>query len=123
MKFLANENFPLASVRHLRGAHFDVTSITEDTPGSTDHEVLTRAQKEGRIVLTFDRDYGELLYRKEFSSPIGIVYFRFHPSYPVEPGEMLLHLLKTEGVELMERFTVLERGGMRQRSIPIKKGP
>jgi predicted nuclease of predicted toxin-antitoxin system len=76
MKFLANENFPLASVRRLRDAHYDVASVTEDAPGITDHEVLTRAQQEGRIVVTFDRDYGELLYRKGFSATMGIVYFR-----------------------------------------------
>ena len=86
MKFLANENFPLASVRRLRDAHYDVASVTEDAPGITDHEVLTRAQQEGRIVVTFDRDYGELLYRKNFSATMGIVYFRFHPYSPLEPA-------------------------------------
>ena len=61
MNFLANENFPLLSIHQLRNAHHDVASVIEDTPGAKDHEVLTRAQKEKRIVLTFDRDYGELL--------------------------------------------------------------
>jgi len=121
MKFLANENFPLASVRRLRVAHHDIASVIEDAPGITDHEVLTRAQKEGRIVVTFDRDYGELLYRKEFSATMGIVYFRFHPYSPLEPAEMLLDLLKLEGIELMGKFTVVERKGVRQRSLPIKK--
>jgi len=121
MKFLANENFPLASVRRLRDAHYDVASVTEDAPGITDHEVLTRAQQEGRIVVTFDRDYGELLYRKNFSATMGIVYFRFHPYSPLEPAEMLLHLLKVAGIELMGKFTVVEKTGIRQRCLPIKK--
>ncbi len=58
MRFLANENFPLPSVRLLRQAGYDVASITEDSPGMDDSEVLTRATDERLVILTFDRDYG-----------------------------------------------------------------
>ena len=53
MRFLANENFPLPSVRLLRQAGYDVASITEDSPGMKDSEVLTRATDEQRVILTF----------------------------------------------------------------------
>lgn len=43
MRFLANENFPLPSVRLLREAGHDVVSISEETPGITDSQVLSRA--------------------------------------------------------------------------------
>jgi Domain of unknown function (DUF5615) len=43
MRFLANENFPLQSVRLLRQADLEVASITEDSPGIEDAEVLARA--------------------------------------------------------------------------------
>ena len=56
MRFLANENFPLPSVRLLREAGHDVVSISEETPGITDSQVLSRAVSEQRIILTFDRD-------------------------------------------------------------------
>jgi len=46
MRFLANENFPLLSVRLLRQAGYDVASMTEDSPGMEDSEVLTRAAYE-----------------------------------------------------------------------------
>jgi predicted nuclease of predicted toxin-antitoxin system len=65
MNFLANENFPLFSIRLLRTAGYNVASVIEDTPGAKDHDVLKRAQKEARILLTFDRDYGELVYSYE----------------------------------------------------------
>jgi predicted nuclease of predicted toxin-antitoxin system len=55
MNFLANENFPLFSIRFLRTAGYNVASVIEDTPGAKDHDVLKRAQKEVRILLTFDR--------------------------------------------------------------------
>ena len=62
MRFLANENFPLTSVRLLRQAGHDVVSITEETPGVADDHILARAVIEDRIILTFDRDYGELIF-------------------------------------------------------------
>jgi uncharacterized protein with PIN domain len=53
VRFLANENFPLPSVRLLRQAGYDVASMTEDSPGMEDPEVLTRATDEQRVILTF----------------------------------------------------------------------
>ena len=53
MRFLANENFPLPSVRLLRQAGYYVASITEDSPGMEDPEVLTCATDEQRVILTF----------------------------------------------------------------------
>jgi len=120
MDFLANENFPLASIKRLQDSYHDVASVIEDTPGAKDREVLTRAQQEKRIILTFDRDYGELLYHQRLSAPPGIVYFRFDPSTPFEPADILLELLRIEKVSLIGNFTVAERKRIRQRSLPFK---
>lgn len=116
MQFLANENFPLLSIRILRNEGHDIVSVLEDTPGIKDREVLLHAQREARIVLTFDRDYGELVYRHRYSVP-GIVYFRFDPITPEEPAKQLQKLLNISKVELFDKFTVIERGNIRQRSL------
>jgi len=98
MRFLANENFPLLSVRILRQAELEVASVTEDSPGIEDSEVLARAADEERVILTFDRDYGELIYRLRLRSPRGVIYLRFRPHTPEEPASILLNLLQTEGL-------------------------
>ena len=77
MQFLANENFPLVSVRNLRDFGLDIASIMEDSSGIKDTEVLARAVSENRIILTFDRDYGELIFRRFLPKPIGVIYFRY----------------------------------------------
>ena len=118
MQFLANENFPLPSIRLIRKTGYDITSITEDSPGIEDTEVLNRATHEQRVVLTFDRDYGELIYRLQLPSPTGIIYFRFRPRTPEEPAIVLLNLFKTEGLQLEGLFTVLKRDQIRQRPLP-----
>ena len=71
MRFLANENFPLVSVSLLRNAGHDVAAVIEESPGAKDSEVLARAAQEERVVLTFDRDYGSLIYRLGLPAPVG----------------------------------------------------
>jgi predicted nuclease of predicted toxin-antitoxin system len=118
MRFLANENFPLPSVHRLRQAGHDVSAISEDSPGVKDGIVLARASQEQRIVLTFDRDYGELIYRLGLPAPAGVIYYRFDPRTPEEPAEQLLRLFSLPGVLLDQKFTVVERGQLRQRPLP-----
>jgi len=116
MDFLANENFPVVSIKLLRNAGHDVASVIEETPGNKDRGVLKRAHEENRIILTFDRDYGELIYRYKAFIPAGVIYFRFNPSTPEEPAEILLNILEKGKGPIVGRFTVVERGRIRQRA-------
>ncbi len=117
MQFLANENFPLLSVRNLRNLGLNITSIMEDSRGIKDIEVLAIAVKENRIILTFDRDYGELIFRRFSPKPIGVIYFRYQPLTPEEPAQHLMRLLNEKDLKLEKMFTVLERNKLRQRSL------
>ncbi len=74
MRWLSNENIPLTSIRRLRAAGHDVAAIIDSAPGTDDTTVLARAAQEDRIILTFDRDYGELIYKRRLTPPLGIVY-------------------------------------------------
>lgn len=118
MRFLADENFPLPSIRLLSTAGHDVTAVALESPGVPDEAILDRAVREGRILLTFDRDYGDLLYLQGSQPPEGIVYFRFAPSSPEEPAEYLLALLERFGSSLLGTLTVAERDHVRQRPLP-----
>lgn len=117
MQFLANENIPLSSILRLRDSGYDVTAIIVESPGASDSEVLSKANSERRIVLTFDRDYGELIYRLKYPQPSGVIYFRFFPRTPVEPAEHLLRLLSSTEIVLENKFTVIERDRIRQRPL------
>lgn len=69
MIFLSNENIPASSVKLLRDKGFDIVSVSEISPGINDEQVLAWAKKEQRIILTFDKDYGHLLYKRRSQSP------------------------------------------------------
>ena len=60
MHILADENFPGDAVTALREHGHDVLWVRTETPGISDREVLARAQAEDRVVITFDKDFGEL---------------------------------------------------------------
>ena len=119
MRFLANENIPVATIRRLREAGHDVVSIIEDSPGIDDESVLSRAHAERRIILTFDRDYGELTYRRHSFFTAGVAYFRLVPFNPEEPAERFFELLDVSHIELEGQFTVIEHGWIRQRPLPL----
>lgn len=118
MRFIADENFPLPSVRLLSVAGHDIVAVAFESPGISDEVVLERAVREGRILLTFDSDYGDILYRKGLPSPEGVVYLRFIPTSPEEPAEYLLSLLERPEIAILGVFTVAERDRVRQRPLP-----
>ncbi|MFZ5971419.1 MAG: DUF5615 family PIN-like protein [Bacteroidota bacterium] len=66
MKFLANENFSIKSVLYLREKGFDVSAIGLDNPSTQDEAVMNLASLEDRTILTFDRDYGELIFKYNY---------------------------------------------------------
>lgn len=77
MKFLANENFPLTSFHLLRQKSFDVVSVRLEFPGISDEEVMQIARTEQRTILTFDKDYGELVFKHGLPADAGIIFIRW----------------------------------------------
>src|SRR5712691_921548 len=76
MRFLANENFPGDAVAALVAAGHDVVWIRIAAPGSKDDDILAWAVRERRVLLTFDKDFGELAWRVGLPASSGIVLFR-----------------------------------------------
>ncbi len=93
MRFLADENFLRPAVEALREAGFDVAWVSEDQSGAPDELVLARAAYEGRTVLTFDKDFGELAFRRGLPAECGIVLFRLTPQMPAEAATLTLAAL------------------------------
>lgn len=83
MRFLANENVAGDTVFALREKGHDVVWIRTDMPGSKDEDILTRTVAEGRILITFDKDFGELAFQAHLPAKCGIILVRISaPSSP-----------------------------------------
>ena len=84
MRLLANENIPSVAVTALVAEGHDVAWVRTAAPGIADSEVLAWAARESRILLTFDKDFGELARTAKLPSSCGVILFRM-PAPP--PGE------------------------------------
>lgn len=115
MKLLANENFPLDSVYLLPRWGYDVYSIGLDNPSISDEEVMSIAIKEQRIIMTFDRDYGELIFKAGYRPPEGVIYLRIEPVFPEYPAEIIRQLIESGDFSFGNCLTVLDETRIRQR--------
>jgi predicted nuclease of predicted toxin-antitoxin system len=118
MRLLANENIPIASVALLRSEAHDVRSVAEDCPGEKDPAIVAMAAAEDRIIITFDRDYGELIFRGLTPIPAGVIYLRFFPISADEPGVVVQRVIQQPDINVIGQFTVVSRDHIRQRSLP-----
>ncbi|QMW00160.1 DUF5615 family PIN-like protein [Spirosoma foliorum] len=115
MKFLADENFPITAFRILLEAGYDIKHIAYEMPSVTDIDVTGLAIRENRIILTFDGDYGTLIFKLGYRPP-GVVYFRLPTITADEPARIVMNLLK-EGYPIDHMHTVVETDKIRQRRI------
>lgn len=112
MKFLADENFPIAAFRLLAESGFDIKHIAYDMPSITDIDVTHFSIEEGRIILTFDSDYGTLIFKFGYQPP-GVIYFRLTNIKAEDPAYIIMNLLKAN-YQLERMHTVVENDKIRR---------
>ena len=117
MRFLADENFPGDAVAALRQMGHDVTWIRTHAPGISDREVLELATSDARVLVTFDKDFGELAWRFGLPAQCGIVLFRVSMPAPVTVGSRIADILDYRD-DWPGHFTVIEPGRIRMRPLP-----
>ena len=118
MQFLADEDFPGIAVRWLREVGHDVLWARTSMPGQSDAAVLEAAQRESRVVLTCDKDFGELAFHWGLPASCGVVLFRFPSSSPETFLDRVKELLAAEKeIGLRGKFCVVEANRVRVRPL------
>ena len=115
-RFLANENIPFDAVKALRKKGYDVLWTREDSPGSTDIEVLEAAQKQDRVLITFDKDFGELAFRSKHPAASGIILFRTPMNSPAEAARFISEAIRSRD-DWDGHFSVVETHRVRMRRL------
>jgi predicted nuclease of predicted toxin-antitoxin system len=118
---MADENFPRRAVIALRESGFDVAWITEEAPGASDDEVLASCSAGGRVLLTFDKDFGEFAFRKRLPATSGIVLFRIRSQNPDEVASVACAALGSSA-DWRGHFSVVTKLGIRMRPLPSLLG-
>ncbi|MEZ4861185.1 MAG: DUF5615 family PIN-like protein [Caldilineaceae bacterium] len=116
MRILADENCPGDLVDALRSVGHDVVWIRDDARGSKDPAILARAQAETRLILTFDKDFGELAFRARLPAASGIILCRLHGLPPARIVAIVLAALDSRP-DWAGYFTVIAE--QRIRIIPL----
>lgn len=114
MKILADESIESEIVRALRTVGHEVVDIKEISPGIEDIEVLSRAAVSEAILLTNDKDFGELIYRDRLISS-GVILLRFGKLEINERIELLKTVLEEQEAKLTGSFTVVTAVSVRIR--------
>ena len=122
MQFLANENFPLDAVEAVRKSGHDVTWIRTDAPGSKDRDILKRAVNEQRILLTFDKDFGDLAFQFRLPATCGIVLFRLQTISSAALSTLVVTALQSRA-DWAGQFSVVEAARIRMRPLPKPPTP
>jgi predicted nuclease of predicted toxin-antitoxin system len=117
MRFLADENVPVGVIEELIAISHDVEWVARLTPGVRDAEVFRQAATDARILLSFDKDYGDLAHRAESTiMPAGIVLIR-SPVPRTREDCRALALVIAARDDWAGNFSVIEPGRIRRRQL------
>jgi predicted nuclease of predicted toxin-antitoxin system len=106
MNFVADESLDFPIILTLRKNKHFVFSIAEKSPGIDDEEVLKIAYNSKSILLTQDKDFGELVFRLQ-KAHYGIVLFRLSGIDPYTKAKLCLNVITDFAEKIPCSFTVV----------------
>lgn len=112
MKLTADENIDIEIIVQLQKAGYDVISIADDYPGIPDDEVLEIANKKNSILLTGDKDFGELVFR-DGRAARGVVLIRLFGMPQEEKARLISDIFKEYAGKFDGNFVVIGKDKIR----------
>ena len=114
MTIVADESVDQPILDRLRSEGHVLVSIAEEEPGIDDDSVLGRANSLGAILLTADKDFGELIYRLGHSHA-GVVLIRLDGLTNDEKARIVAAAFSDHGHEFASAFSVISEASLRIR--------
>lgn len=112
MRLVADESCDFTVVVGARDAGHDVVSIAEHMPGVDDEKVIELAASERRLLLTEDKDFGQLVFAAAKESS-GVILIRYPALARSTFTQAVVNLLAERADALYSRFVVMEPGRIR----------
>jgi len=109
VRLIGDENVPLPLLRKLREDGHDVLAVVETHRSIRDEIVLQIAVEERRVLLTFDRDFGEMIFAKGFAAPIGVIFVREVPRSLAETITAVRNVLHANAPRIDGYFVAIDR--------------
>ena len=118
MRLLADENIPRLVVEFICSRGHDAIWVGNVAPGITDREVLSLATTQKRTLITFDTDFGELVFRLGIGAPFGIILFRLPPDSPSGIAQSIISALESQQ-DWVNHFSIVDENRIRMRSLSV----
>lgn len=122
MRLLADEGVDLPVVERLRRNGHEVSYVAEMAPGLSDDAVLELARRDGRVLLTADRDFGDLVFRQRKLAG-GVVLIRLAGLSAEKKADTVAVAVDTHAAELAAGFWVITPGAVRGRRSGSSRPP
>lgn len=116
MQFVVDESTGAAVAEYLRSSGYDVLVVAETMPQADDADILARATAEGRIVITNDKDFGELVFRSRQAHQ-GILLLRLHDESAANRVRVVKSILDDYANRLAGHFVVATENKVRIRPV------
>lgn len=116
MKIVADECVDDEIVSRLRKDSHEVIYIAEVSPGILDEDVLILADNDNTLLLTADKDFGELIFRQGLVKR-GILLYRLPELSKSEKAEIISAAIAEHENELLDSFSVLTENSIRIRKV------
>ncbi len=117
MRLLANENMPGSVIEHLRQNGHDVLAVKESMRGAKDPDILARAQSESRVLISQDKDFGELAFRSHLPAHCGVILFRLTGEDPDDDLRRMVEAVESRA-DWAGTFAVVDEYRIRLRPLP-----
>ena len=117
MRLCADENIGEDCVKRLREEGHDVLWIRETAPGISDQDVLARAFADTRLLITLDKDFGELVFRQGTADSHGVILFRISQPSAAIVAERVASVLMSRS-DWSGHFSVVDESSVRMRPLP-----
>jgi predicted nuclease of predicted toxin-antitoxin system len=115
MNLLADEDVDGPIVERLRQDGHDVLYIAEIDAGVPDEEVLRRANEKMALLVTADKDFGEMIFRQNLLNAGGVVLIRLAGLSPERKAKLVSKVFHDRGAEFPHAFSVISVGRVRIR--------
>jgi predicted nuclease of predicted toxin-antitoxin system len=117
MRFLADESVSRIVIERLRDAGHDVTAIAETKSGAPDKDVLDAANAEDRVLITEDRDFGEMVIRQRLGVR-GMILLELDRLSSMAEADTVVAAVFMHADKVSGNLLVIEPGRIRVRPLP-----
>jgi predicted nuclease of predicted toxin-antitoxin system len=117
MRFVADENVSRVVIERLRAGGFEVIAVGETRSGAPDKDVLESATREGCILITEDRDFGELVIRQRLGVR-GMILLELDRLSNAMEADVVAEVVSNHADRLLDNLVVIEPGRIRVRPLP-----